>query len=39
MKEESITKMEFLLTLNDNFVVQRFYKVRNYNTKIGRAHV
>jgi hypothetical protein len=31
MKEESISKMEFLLTLNDNIVVQRFYNVRNYN--------
>jgi hypothetical protein len=31
MKEESINKMEFLLTLNDNIVVQRFYNVRNYN--------
>ena len=37
MKEESITKMEFLLTLNDNFVVQRFYNVRNYNPKAGRS--
>jgi hypothetical protein len=27
------TKMEFLLTLNDNIVVQRFFNVRNYNPK------
>ena len=25
--------MEFLLTLNDNIVVQRFFNVRNYNPK------
>jgi hypothetical protein len=35
MKEESISKMEFLLTLNDNIVVQRFYNVRNYNHSAG----
>ena len=33
MKEESLIKMEFLLTLNDNIVVQRYYNVRNYNPK------
>lgn len=33
MKEESLVKMEFLLTLNDNIVVQRYYNVRNYNPK------
>ena len=27
------TKMEFLLTLNDNIVVQRFFNVRGYNPK------
>jgi hypothetical protein len=37
MKEESICKMEFLLTLNDNIVVQRFYNVRNYNHSAGRS--
>ena len=37
MKEESIIKMEFLLTLNDNIVVQRFFNVRNYNPKAGRS--
>ena len=30
MKDESI-KMEFLLTLNDNIVVQRYFNVKNYN--------
>jgi hypothetical protein len=30
MKEQDSTKMEFLLTLNDNIVVQRFFNVRGY---------
>lgn len=33
MKEQDITKMEFLLTLNDRIIVQRFYNVKNYNPK------
>jgi hypothetical protein len=33
MKEMDSTKMEFLLTLNDNIVVQRFFNVRNYNPR------
>lgn len=37
MKEEQITKMEFLLTLNENIVVQRFYNVRNYNSSAGSS--
>lgn len=37
MKEESVIKMEFLLTLNENIVVQRFYNVRNYNPKARRS--
>lgn len=31
MKEQESTKMELLLTLNDNIVVQRFFNVRGYN--------
>lgn len=31
MKEQEITKMEFLLTLNENIVVQRFFNVKGYN--------
>jgi len=31
MKEQDSTKMEFLLTLNENIVVQRFFNVRNFN--------
>ena len=34
MKEnQDITKVEFLITLNDNFVVQRFFNVRGMNQK------
>jgi hypothetical protein len=31
MREQESTKMEFLLTMNDNIVVQRFFNVRGYN--------
>jgi hypothetical protein len=32
MKEQiDVTKVEFLITLNDNFVVQRFFNVKNFN--------
>ena len=33
MKEQDVTKMEFLLTLNDNIIVQRFFNVKGYNHK------
>ena len=33
MKEQESTKMEFLLTLNENIVVQRFFNVRGFNPK------
>lgn len=33
MRDQVSTKMEFLLTLNDNIVVQRFFNVRGYNPK------
>ena len=33
MKEQESTKMEFLLTLNENIVVQRFFNVRGYVPK------
>ena len=33
MKHTDSTKMEFLLTLNDNIVVQRFFNVRGFNPK------
>jgi hypothetical protein len=31
MKEQEATKVEFLLTCNDNIVVQRFFNVKGYN--------
>lgn len=34
MKEQNdVTKVEFLMTLNNNFVVQRFFNVKGYNDK------
>jgi hypothetical protein len=34
MKEQhDVTKVEFLITLNNNFVVQRFFNVKGFNTK------
>jgi hypothetical protein len=37
MKEMEITKMEFLLTLNDIIIVQRFYNVRDYNSSVKNS--
>ena len=31
MKEQESVKMEFLITLNDNIVIQRFFNVKNFN--------
>ena len=34
MKEQNdVTKVEFLITLNDNFVVQRFFNVKGFNPR------
>jgi hypothetical protein len=34
MKEQNdVTKVEFLMTLNNNFVVQRFFNVKGFNEK------
>ena len=33
MKEQELTKMELLLTINDNIVVQRFFNVKGFNPK------
>jgi len=33
MRDQDQVKMEFLLTLNENIVVQRFFNVRGYNPK------
>jgi hypothetical protein len=35
--QNDLTKMEFLLTLNDNIVVQRYYNVRKYNPKARKS--
>jgi hypothetical protein len=32
-REQEITKLEFLLTLNDNIVVQRFFNVKGFNPR------
>jgi hypothetical protein len=39
MKEQmqDTTKMEFIMTLNDNIIVQRFYNVKGYNPKSRRS--
>jgi len=31
MKEQDVTKIELLLTVNENIIVQRFFNVRDYN--------
>jgi hypothetical protein len=38
MKEQEITKMEFLVTLNDNIIVQRFFNVKGYNSKAKNSY-
>ena len=38
MKEQNdVTKVEFLMTLNNNFVVQRFFNVKGYNPKVKNS--
>ena len=38
MKEQNdVTKVEFLITLNDNFVVQRFFNVKGYNSNVKNS--
>ena len=38
MKEKNdVTKMEFLLMLNENIVVQRYFNVRGYNPKARKS--
>ena len=31
MKEQESTKLEFLMMVNDNIIVQRYFNVRNFN--------
>ena len=38
MKEQDSTKLEFLLTLNDNIIVQRFFNVRGFNPKAKNSY-
>lgn len=38
MKEQEITKMEFLVTLNENIIVQRFFNVKGYNPKAKSSY-
>lgn len=38
MKEQEITKMEFLVTLNENIIVQRFFNVKGYNPKAKNSY-
>ena len=38
MREQDSTKMEFLLTLNDNIIVQRFFNVRGFNPKAKNSY-
>ena len=35
--KKNLTKMEFILTLNDNIVVQRFFNVKGYNSVARRS--
>lgn len=37
MKENDLKKLEFLVTLNDNIVVQRYFNVREYNENAGKS--
>jgi hypothetical protein len=38
MKEQNdVTKVEFLITLNNNFVVQRFFNIKGYNEKAEKS--
>ena len=37
MKEQEITKLEFLLMCNDNIVVQRFFNVRSFNRNAHKS--
>ena len=37
MKDQEITKVEFLLMCNDNIVVQRFFNVRGFNRNAHKS--
>ena len=37
MKEQDLTKMEFLIKLNNNVVIQRYFNVKDYNSQARRS--
>jgi hypothetical protein len=37
MKEQDLTKMEFLIKLNNNVVIQRYFNVKDYNPQARRS--
>jgi len=37
MKEQELVKLEFLITLNNNIVIQRYFNVKNYNKDAERS--
>ena len=37
MKEQDITKLEFLMTVNNNFIVQRFFNVKGFNKNAHKS--
>jgi hypothetical protein len=37
MKQQDLVKVEFLLSVNDNIIVQRFFNVREYNQDAGNS--
>lgn len=38
MKEQEVVKMELLVTLNENIVIQRFFNVKNYNPQARNSY-
>lgn len=37
MREQDITKLEFLMMVNDNIIVQRYFNVRDYNPDVRNS--
>jgi len=37
-KDQETTKLEFLMMVNDNIIVQRFFNVRDYNSKAKNSN-
>jgi hypothetical protein len=37
MRDQEVTKLEFLLTCNDNIVVQRFFNVKGFNKNAHKS--